>query len=146
MTSIPPGNQIPHHTALIYADDLPTNRENLFTLSEFALLDIGAGLETAGTEPILRELLMCLINEALAPDIAKMQVAYLKKNWDEIQQLAHKIKGGAVYVGTIRLKMACQYLERYWKTGQHELLEQLYQQALTVIHETVIAISAWLKQ
>src|SRR3990167_10706155 len=140
-----PGNRAPQDTALIYAKDLPQDKANLFALSEFALLDISAGLETAGTEDVLRELLLCLINQALAPDVAKMQAAHAENNWDKVQQLAHKIKGGALYVGTIRLKMACQYLERYWKTGQTEFLPQLYQQALTVIHDTVIEVRVWLK-
>lgn len=139
------GNRTPQDTALVYAKDLPADKASLFSLNEFALFDIRAGLETAGTEEVLRGLLTCLVNEALAPDLAKMHAAYSENNWDKIQQLAHKIKGGALYVGTVRLKMACQYLERYWKTGQKELLEQLYQQALTVVHETVIVVSAWLK-
>lgn len=145
LKSFIPGNSTPQDTALSYAKDLPQDKANLFALNNFALLDISAGLETAGTEEVLRELLMCLVNEALAPDVLKMQTAYIENNWDKVQQLAHKIKGGAVYVGTIRLKMACQYLERYWKTGQKELLEQLYQQALAVINETVIVVSTWLK-
>ena len=140
-----PENQIPEEAILVYTNDLPTDTENLFALSKFPLLDIEAGLETAGTKAVLRELLLCLVNEAIAPDVSKMQAAYAENDWDTVQKLAHKIKGGAVYVGTIRLKMACQYLERYWKIGQKKLLEQLYQQALAVINETVIAISTWLK-
>ncbi|MGC3903791.1 hypothetical protein ACPV5X_16970 [Legionella pneumophila] len=41
--------------------------------------------------------------------------------------------------------MACQYLERYWKTGQHTLLESLYQQLLQVTHESVVEIEQWIK-
>lgn len=36
------------------------------------------------------------------------------------------MKDGAIYVGTTRMKYACQYLERYWKTGQREQFEKLY--------------------
>ena len=61
------------------------------------------------------------------------------------QQLAHKIKGGVVYVGATRLKLACQYLERYWKTGQRKLLEQLYQQLLQVANESTVEIEQWIK-
>ena len=136
---------MPQDNTVAYTNDFPQDKVNLFTLSEFALLDVSSGLETVGEKDVLRELLICLINEALTADVAKMRAAYTENNWDKVQQLAHKIKGGAVYVGTIRLKMACQYLERYWKTGQNELLEPLYQQALTVIDETVIAVSSWLK-
>ena len=66
------------------------------------------------------------------------------EDWDKIQQLAHKIKGGAVYVGTIKLKMACQYLERYWKSGQREFLEPLFHQLIKVINESLLEINLWL--
>ena len=129
-----------HTTAEVYAKDLPATEAHLFSINQFALFNLSIGLETAGTEEVLRELLACLVNEVLAVEVHKMKLAYAEKDWEKIQQLAHKIKGGAVYVGTIRLKMACQYLERYWKTGQSELLEPLYHQALTVIHETIAAV------
>ncbi|WP_341272538.1 Hpt domain-containing protein [Legionella yabuuchiae] len=51
--------------------------------------------------------------------------------------MAHKIKGGAVYIGATKMKMACQYFERYWKAGQREMLEKLYSQARTVIDESM---------
>lgn len=42
------------------------------------------------------------------------------------------------------LAKACQYLERYWKTGQRALLEPLYQQILTVVEESTQAIEQFL--
>ena len=66
-------------------------------------------------------------------------------DWDKTQQLAHKIKGGAVYVGTMKIKMDFQYLERYWKSGQSEFLEPLYQQAVDIIEESMPEIRRWLK-
>ena len=74
-----------------------------------------------------------------------MEEAHQSRDWDKTQQLAHKIKGGAIYVGTVKTKIACQYLERYWKTGHSELLEELYQQAVTVIHESMQEVNRWLK-
>jgi two-component system, OmpR family, aerobic respiration control sensor histidine kinase ArcB len=44
----------------------------------------------------------------------------------------------------MKLKMACQYLERYWKTGQSDLLELLYQQVIKVAKSTQAAIQDWL--
>ena len=54
------------------------------------------------------------------------------------------LRGGAVYVATIKMKMACQYLERYWKAGHRDLFEKLYQQTLMVIDDTVKTINQWL--
>ncbi|WP_367274451.1 Hpt domain-containing protein [uncultured Legionella sp.] len=63
-----------------------------------------------------------------------------------VEKTAHKIKGGAVYVGTIRMKYACQYVERYWKTGQRELFAALYHQAVSTIEETITYIEGWLQR
>jgi len=45
----------------------------------------------------------------------------------------------------MKIKMACQFLERYWKTGQRDLLEQLYRQTVSVIEESMLEISHWLE-
>ena len=71
--------------------------------------------------------------------------AYTAKNWEMIEKLAHKLKGGAVYCGTIKLKYACQYLERYQKAGHTALLENLYHQLIHVLKDTEQAIEQWLK-
>jgi HPt (histidine-containing phosphotransfer) domain-containing protein len=75
-----------------------------------------------------------------------MKNAYRKKDFALIEKIAHKVKGGAVYVGTTRMKYACQYLERYWKTGQQELFDKLYQQTIHTIKDTSVYISNWLKK
>ncbi|WP_084273777.1 response regulator [Legionella fairfieldensis] len=141
------GRQSPKTTSSImpYSSDLPEQEADLLTLDSFPLLDIEEGIKTMGEESILAEMLTLLVNDTLPNDLALMQKAHAANDWDQTQQVAHKIKGGAVYVGTMKLKMACQYLERYWKSGQRELLERLYQQASAVIHESIHEMEQWLK-
>ncbi|AHE65858.1 ATP-binding protein [Legionella oakridgensis] len=127
-----------------YLSDLPEHEEGLFNLSEFSTLDIEEGIKTTGNESMLAEMLTFMINDSLPNDLALMKAAYESHDWDKTQQLAHKIKGGAVYVGTIKIKMACQFLERYWKTGQRDLLEKLYHQAVATIEESMQEIKRWL--
>jgi two-component system aerobic respiration control sensor histidine kinase ArcB len=73
-----------------------------------------------------------------------MKEAFAQKDEEKVQDLAHKIKGGAVYVGTVKMKMACQYLERYWKAGHRKLFGKLYEQTVTVIEYTIREINQWL--
>ncbi|KTD27032.1 PAS domain-containing sensor histidine kinase [Legionella maceachernii] len=138
----------PHKTqeSLNYFSDLPQQTDELFNLSPFPLLDIKEGIKTTGSKTALADMLTFMVNESLPDDLAAMKKAHAAQDWDKTQQLAHKIKGGAVYVGTVRIKMACQYLERYWKTGQRNLLEELYQQILKVIEESLSEISHWLER
>ncbi len=126
--------------------DLPLHNEEMFDILSFPILDPDEGIKTTGTLTVLAEMLRFMIYESLPKDLALMKEAYSQFDWDKTQQLAHKIKGGAVYVGTVRIKMACQYLERYWKSGQRDLLEPLYLQNVFVIEESIEYISNWLIQ
>lgn len=128
-----------------YSTDLPETQAMMFDLSVFPVFDVEEGIKTMGNEETLAEILHILLEDSLPPDLKLLQTAHEMLDWDKAQQLAHKIKGGAVYAGTIKLKMACQYLERYWKSGQRELLEPLYQQAVDVIEESMPEIKRWLE-
>ncbi|WP_133130788.1 response regulator [Legionella yabuuchiae] len=123
---------------------LPENEQQMFDLSECPILDVEIGLESTSTKEMLTEMLEILVTKALPDDFELMKQAHDAGDWDKTQQLAHKIKGGAVYVGTVKIKMACQYLEGYWKSGQRELLEALYQQVVSVVEESIQSIKRWL--
>ncbi len=125
-------------------EGLPSTEEELFQLEQFSLLDLEEGIKTLGTLEVLKELISQWVKEGFSSDVSDLQEAHAKDDWDKIQQIAHKIKGGAVYVGTIKIKMACQYLERYGKLGKRDLMEALYQQVLTVIEASLQEIRAWL--
>lgn len=125
--------------------ELPQHEESLFDLTPYPVLDTEEGLKATGTLETLTQMLHFMVQDSLLPDVHLMKEAHEAGDWDKIQHLAHKIKGGAVYVGTVKIKMACQYLERYWKTGQREALESLYQQILTVVDESVQEINLWLQ-
>ncbi|MDP1603128.1 MAG: ATP-binding protein [Legionella sp.] len=127
------------------ARDLPLNNNELFEIEQFALFDEKLGVSSCGGLESLRELLKMLITSELPIDSQKMRHAFNQQNFTEVEKLAHKIKGGAMYIGTTRMKFACQYLERYWKSGERELFEDLYHQAIRVIDETISYITRWLK-
>ncbi|PWY55117.1 hybrid sensor histidine kinase/response regulator [Legionella qingyii] len=125
--------------------DLPTKEEQLFQIAEFPILDVEEGIKTTGTEATLCGMLNLMLSHSFVEDVILLKRAHEQGDWEKIQKLAHKIKGGVVYVGAIRLKIACQYFECYWKSGQRALLEQLYQQILRVIEETTSEIRKWIK-
>ncbi|KTC65688.1 sensory histidine-kinase / response regulator (plasmid) [Legionella adelaidensis] len=129
-----------------YAKDLPQLEEEFFNLEPFPILDVEEGIKTTGDKAMLASMLRLLINESLTQDVEKMIAFHEQGDWEKVQQIAHKIKGGAVYVGTMKIKMACQYLERYWKVGGRDLLERLYEQAITTLKESTIEIQKWVNE
>jgi CheY-like chemotaxis protein len=126
------------------SSDLPETEAELFDLLSFPILDVEEGIKTTGTESMLGDMLQFML-DSLPDDMTQLKETHDALDWEKTQQLAHKIKGGVVYVGAVRMKMACQYLERYWKTGQRTLLESLYQQLLQVTHQSVVEIEQWIK-
>lgn len=123
--------------------DLPETENQLFELQDYPLLDIEQGINSMGNVDTLRDLLKDML-DLLPTDEIELGKAYTAKNWGQVEKLAHKIKGGAVYCGTVKMKYACQYMERYHRAGHSELLEKLYQQLIQIINDTKRSISDWL--
>lgn len=120
--------------------------ENLFELDTFSLFDKSDCLEKLRDEKLLIDLLHMLIEKSLPADTHVLRTAYQQKNWTQIKEIAHKIKGGAVYCGAIRLKFAAQHLERFCTPSDQVLTEQLYQQLISVIADTSMQIKKFLDQ
>ncbi|WP_078061445.1 response regulator [Legionella saoudiensis] len=125
--------------------DLPDTEDELFALEQYPLLEVEQTLKNLGDKVILRNLLKQLVESELPQDLNRMKNSFAKEDFVHVEKLAHKIKGGAVYIGTMRMKYACQYLERYWKTGQRNLFPKLYFQAISVIEDTMFYVKNWLK-
>ena len=142
-TFIPARREAPIVESTPLRQDLPDKDEEMFQLSQFALLNPEEALTNCGTQGLLLELLGLMLTEVPA-DLERMKKSYALQDYRAIEEITHKIKGGAVYVGTTRMKYACQYVERYWKTGERALMDALYQQAVGTIEETITYVEGWL--
>ena len=142
---IPERHETPAVDLSIARKDLPDSDDEMFQLNQFPILNSEEALKNCATEEMLKELLT-LMTQELPTDLKCMKKAFKALDYPLVEKTAHKIKGGAVYVGTIRMKYACQYVERYWKTGQRELFEALYHQAVSTIEETITYIEGWLQK
>lgn len=123
--------------------DLPNTEAELFKIEHMPLLDMNIALKILGSEEVARDIFQSLTVSGILPDLELMKAAYVAKNWDDVQRLAHKMKAGALY-GTVRLHYALLYMERYCKSGHVACLEDLYKQMLRVIDETFAYINTWL--
>jgi len=142
-TFIPARREVPIVEATPLRQDLPDKDEEMFQLGQFALFNPEEALINCGTKELLLELLGLMLIEVPA-DLERMKKSYAIQDYRAIEEITHKIKGGAVYMGTTRMKYACQYVERYWKTGERALMDALYQQAVGTIEETITYVEGWL--
>lgn len=127
--------------------DLPDTEEGLFELSVFSIFAPDEGMKEIGDNlPLLIDMLKMFISEAIQQDIKQIEQAYLKKDWEKMEKLAHKVKGGVLSLGLIRMRYACQYFERYYKAGHRNILilDKLYRQLIAVNSETINEINMWL--
>ncbi|PJD91506.1 MAG: hybrid sensor histidine kinase/response regulator [Legionella sp.] len=125
--------------------DLPDTETELFQLDRFSLLDPELAIKELGDNKALLVTMLKAFLEQLPQEKQAIQSAYKTQNWDQVEKLSHKMKGGTVYLKLNKLSMACQYLERYHKAGHSKLLEQLYQQMLQVMEATSSAVQTWLQ-
>ncbi len=124
--------------------DLPNTEEELFHLEVFPLFNEQKALEQIPDKNLLITLLNTFLSDEIQKDIVQMQAEYQQGNWNAVETIAHKIKGGAAYLGTQKMFYACQYLERYYKAGHRAMLEPLYRQIIRVNEETINALRKWL--
>lgn len=125
--------------------DLPQTEAALFQLEHYPLFDEAYALSQIPDKNILATLMSSYCSEDIQKDIHQMEQAYQDTNWEQVENLAHKFKGGVAYLGAERMKFACQYLERYYKAGHRTLLEPLYQQLLRVNQDTLAEVTHWLQ-
>ena len=114
-------------------------------LPDYPLFDVENGISILGSEEILHEMIKDMII-AIPADCQELEQAHAAPDWQRLEKLAHRIKGGALYCGVIRMRYACQYLECYRKAGYSALQEQLYQQLLEVLEATKCSLCDWLSQ
>lgn len=123
--------------------DLPSTEKQLFELDKFPLLDEKNAMEITGSRHMLYEILPLVI-EDIINDGNAIKIAYSEGDWKNVEKIAHKIKSGALYSGTTRMKYACQYLGRYQQTKHTALLDKLYHQLIQVLQQTKQCIEEWL--
>lgn len=142
-TLILPGNSM---QAIVTSDntDLPADENEMFTLDKFPVFNFEQGLNNSGNISLLKELLILMLDEVIPTEESEIKKAYKDKDWISVEKIAHKMKSGALYCGTMKWQYACQYLERYSTAGHTQLLDKLYSQLMQVLEETKQAIQEWL--
>lgn len=106
-------------------------KSSLFSLPN-KILDHTLGINATGNEKILQELVEMLFNN-ISDELKLLNISYSKHNWEAIQDIVHKLNGGASYCGALRLRDACAHLEDYLSTGSTELKDALYKQVVNEI-------------
>jgi PAS domain S-box-containing protein len=79
----------------------------------------------SGNIDLFNEIIV-MFKESIPGHIEDLERAYQLKDWETIENLVHKIKGGACYAGAIRLEYVCKNFLRSYLVAQSQQLEALY--------------------
>lgn len=120
--------------------------QELLNLDSHSIFDQRYALQHLNDMSLLLKLVAAYLSDETQNDIKRMIHACKENNWQQVSDIAHQLKGGALYIGTRRLYYALQHLEQYHKTGEHLLLESLYTQAIEINTQTIKVLSSWLEQ
>jgi PAS domain S-box-containing protein len=79
-------------------------------------------------------------------DIDDLKAAFANKDWKQLLFLAHKLRGGFIYVAASRVEEACSYLEEYLSSTSkpdEKSVKTLYQMLLTELDTAWQALDKW---
>lgn len=74
-----------------------------------------------------------LLAHDLQDELQQLELAYKKADWQAIQAIAHKLKGGASYIGAARLLEACLLLEQSIEKQEANTFDSLYNKLLNEV-------------
>ncbi|MFM2321868.1 MAG: hypothetical protein RLZZ225_21 [Pseudomonadota bacterium] len=109
-------------------------------INSYPLFDKHMSLKNlSGNEKLFKEII-AMFHQAIPEQLQELGEAYALKDWAALENIVHKIKGGACYVGAIRLNYVCQNFLRCYLTGQSQLLDPLYECLVRSLMETQQAL------
>ena len=119
--------------------------ENNLTIEKANLLDIinsypifnkSISLKNlSGNVDLFNEIIE-MFNQSIPEYLQELERTYQLKDWEAIENIVHKIKGGACYAGAVRLNYVCKNFLRSYLTGQTQQLDTLYTYLIYSLEET----------
>lgn len=117
----------------------------LFDLESHPCLNVEVALSHLNDKSLFILLLQEFFTQEMPAEKQKFFTAFATQDWQQIERLAHKITGGIMYLGLMKMQHACQNLERYYNSGHTKLMPTLFHQLIQVFEETQQAIQRWLQ-
>lgn len=133
----------PLNTPFIPPLAMSNHEKHLFDLHKYPIINIQSCIKNMNAD---QESFFSILHTLLTQEFPTEKAAYTRAHqqgkWEKIEKLAHKMKGGAMYTGLVKLQYACQHFEDYYQSDKTLLLEGLYQQIIYVMQETHIELEA----
>lgn len=125
----------------VEGSNIEIEKANLLELiNSYPIFDKHISLKSlSGNEKLFREI-TAMFKQSIPEKLQELEEAYALKDWAALENIVHKIKGGACYVGVIRLNYVCQNFLHCYLIGRSQLLDPLYQCLIRSLIETQQAL------
>jgi HPt (histidine-containing phosphotransfer) domain-containing protein len=98
------------------------------------IIDWDLGKKLAGNDMILARDILAMLIKNLPSDLAKITQLCTEKNYTELRQQIHTLRGAVVYCGTPRLKAVLINMETQLKSSITDTLPELLNQLRTEVN------------
>lgn len=131
------------HEYNVEENNLIIEKANLLDIiNSYPIYDKSISLKNlSGNVDLFNEIIE-MFKQSIPDHIQELEKIYQLKNWETIENIVHKIKGGACYAGAIRLNHLCKNFLRCYLTGQSQQLDTLYAYLVISLKETYQALDA----
>ena len=110
-------------------DVIDNSKEILLTLSG-EHIDMNDSITKASGDVKVAKKMLRLLVDGFYEDLPLLVAAKKNDDWDTIQNIIHKQRGGSYYCGTPRFSQICTQLETYLLAKKTKWRDALYQQVL----------------
>lgn len=83
-----------------------------------------------------------MFKQSIPGHLQELEKNYLVKDWETIENIVHKLKGGASYAGAVRLNYVCKNFLRCYLTGKNQQFDMLYSCLIYSLNETYKTLKA----
>lgn len=122
-------------------NDLAIEKANLVDIiNSYPLFNKSISLKNlSGNIDLFNEIIE-MFKQSIPGYLQELEKAYQLKDWKTIENMVHKIKGGASYAGAVRLNHVCKNFLRCCLTGSSKQLDTFYTYLIYSLKETSKAL------
>ncbi len=127
----------------IEENNLTIEKANLLDIiNSYPIYDKSISLKNlSGNIDLFNEIIE-MFKQSIPGYLKDLEKTYQVKDWETIETIVHKIKGGACYAGAVRLNYVCKNFLRCYLTGQTQQSEILYTHLIFSLKETYKALES----
>lgn len=113
---------------------------------KYALFNHSRILSKINSLETLREMVILFLEQDLLLNLDASKYAFEQGHYLYLQELVHKIHGGAVYCGTERLQKVSEMLEKILIRNEEMNIKSFFPVWSYVMHQTIQQLQRWLSQ